>query len=193
MIVITNLSFCNTRRYKNDELMERDRPDHTGHIQEDGDVIICEVFACRQKTKTERRKGGKMKLVIDIPDHVYEHAKSMSEDGTDEYEAMRAISKGEKDRAHGEWIEIEDNDYSGGGYWKCSVCSYRFSFSGFNLLNHFGICPNCGASMQANDRQVTSKLKQPCPCETCQTAIDRCGCQMNLCSDYQKWKEGETE
>lgn len=50
-------------------------------------------------------------------------------------------------RPHGEWKEIEDNDYSGGGYWKCSVCSYRFSFGGFNLLNHYGFCPNCGASM----------------------------------------------
>ena len=125
-----------------------------------------------------------MKLVIDIPDHVYEHAKSMSEDGTDEYEAMRAISKGEKDRAHGEWIKT-DNRW-GVGTWQCTHCE-----SFYEIATKF--CPNCGASMQANDRQVTSKLKQPCPCETCQTAIDRCGCQMNLCSDYQKWKEGETE
>ena len=35
-----------------------------------------------------------MKLVIEIPDHIYDHAKSISEDSNDEYEAMRAIAKG---------------------------------------------------------------------------------------------------
>lgn len=35
-----------------------------------------------------------MKIVIDIPDHIYDHAKSISEDSNDEYEAMRAIEKG---------------------------------------------------------------------------------------------------
>ena len=35
------------------------------------------------------------------------------------------------------------------------------------------------------------KKKKPWPCDTCQTAIDRCGCQMDLCSEYQKWKEGD--
>lgn len=39
---------------------------------------------------------------------------------------------------------------------------------------------------------VIEKTKiENCPCDTCQTAIDRCGCQMHLCSKYQKWKEGE--
>ena len=37
-----------------------------------------------------------MKIVIEIPDHVYEHAKNMSEDSNDEYDAMRAIAKGKK-------------------------------------------------------------------------------------------------
>ena len=35
-----------------------------------------------------------MKIIIEIPDHVYEHAKNMSEDSNDEYKAMRAIAKG---------------------------------------------------------------------------------------------------
>lgn len=41
------------------------------------------------------------------------------------------------------------------------------------------------------EKEGESKEKKPCPCDTCQTAIDRCGCQMHLCSDYQKWKEGK--
>ena len=42
-----------------------------------------------------------------------------------------------------------------------------------------------------DDIQEKTRTEQPCPCDTCQTRIDRCGCQMNLCSDYQKWKEGD--
>lgn len=35
-----------------------------------------------------------MKLLIDIPEHIYEHAKEMTEDSRDEGEAMRAIANG---------------------------------------------------------------------------------------------------
>lgn len=35
-----------------------------------------------------------MKLVIDIPEEVIEHAKNKSEDSNDEYVAMRAIANG---------------------------------------------------------------------------------------------------
>ena len=47
-----------------------------------------------------------MKLVIDIPDHIYEHAKNMSEDSNDEYDAMRAIAKGKK--AGSQWIPCSE-------------------------------------------------------------------------------------
>ena len=35
-----------------------------------------------------------MKIVIDIPKHIYEHAKEESEDSYDEWDAMRAIANG---------------------------------------------------------------------------------------------------
>ena len=35
-----------------------------------------------------------MKIVIDIPKHIYEHAKEQSEDSNDEWDAMRAIANG---------------------------------------------------------------------------------------------------
>lgn len=84
-----------------------------------------------------------MKLVIDIPDHVYEHAKSMSEDGNDEYDAMRAIAKGEKERPHGEWIpckstrtgQVTNIDY------KCSKCSHHKD-------RPVPYCEICGAIMK---------------------------------------------
>ena len=37
---------------------------------------------------------SKIKLVIEIPQEVHEHAKNTSEDRTDEYSAMRAIANG---------------------------------------------------------------------------------------------------
>ena len=36
----------------------------------------------------------KIKLLIEIPEHVYEHAKETSEDSIDETAAMRAIANG---------------------------------------------------------------------------------------------------
>jgi hypothetical protein len=42
-----------------------------------------------------------MKLLIDIPEHIYEHAKEESEDSRDEGEAMRAIANGSPARCKG--------------------------------------------------------------------------------------------
>lgn len=42
-----------------------------------------------------------MKLLIDIPEHIYEHAKEGSEDSRDEGEAMRAIANGSPARCKG--------------------------------------------------------------------------------------------
>lgn len=35
-----------------------------------------------------------MKIVIEIPEHIYEHAKNCSEDSNDEWDAIRAIANG---------------------------------------------------------------------------------------------------
>jgi hypothetical protein len=43
-----------------------------------------------------------MKLLIDIPEHIYEHAKEMSEDSRDEGEAMRAIANGTQQESRSE-------------------------------------------------------------------------------------------
>ena len=50
-----------------------------------------------QQDKEERRG----KLLIDIPEHIYEHAKEMTEDSRDEGEAMRAIANGSPARGEG--------------------------------------------------------------------------------------------
>lgn len=132
-----------------------------------------------------------MKLIIDIPDHVYEHAKNMSEDGNDEYEALRAIAKGEKTLVDisllvqkvieilpdvvdsvvdniptyiNEKLKCQNCDWykeqRPHGEWKpdgtCSECGV---YSSLNKDTTY-FCPNCGASMPANDEQVTGKLKE---------------------------------
>lgn len=43
-----------------------------------------------------------MKLLIDIPEHIYEHAKETTEDSRDEFEAMRAIANGTQQESSSE-------------------------------------------------------------------------------------------
>ena len=48
------------------------------------------------------REGAGMKLLIDIPEHIYEHAKETTEDSRDEGEAMRAIANGTQQESRSE-------------------------------------------------------------------------------------------
>jgi hypothetical protein len=43
-----------------------------------------------------------MKLLIDIPEHIYEHAKETTEDSRDEFDAMRAIANGTQPESRSE-------------------------------------------------------------------------------------------
>lgn len=43
-----------------------------------------------------------MKLLIDIPEHIYEHAKETTEDSRDEFAAMRAIANGTRQESRSE-------------------------------------------------------------------------------------------
>jgi len=43
-----------------------------------------------------------MKLLIDIPEHIYEHAKETTEDSRDEFDAMRAIANGTQQESSSE-------------------------------------------------------------------------------------------
>ena len=53
-----------------------------------------------------------MKLLIDIPEHIYEHAKESSEDSRDEFDAMRAIANGTQQESRSEipnkWIPVSE-------------------------------------------------------------------------------------
>ena len=52
-----------------------------------------------------------MKLLIDIPEHIYEHAKETTEDSRDEFDAMRAIANGTQQESRSEnpnkWMESD--------------------------------------------------------------------------------------
>ncbi len=77
------------------------------------------------------------KLIIEIPDHVYEHAKNMSEDSNDEYTAMRAIADGERPH-YGKWIVSEV---------RCPYCLEYFDTDAYNE-GDLEICPCCGQDME---------------------------------------------
>ena len=54
------------------------------------------------------------------------------------------------------WIEVEDNDFLGGGYVQCSDCGYTYSYGGYFEPDRFKFCPNCGIKKRlkrANNRE----------------------------------------
>lgn len=57
------------------------------------------------------------------------------------------------DRPHGEWEEIEDDDWSGGGKWVCTNCEYGYSFGAYFEVDKFNFCPNCGADMRGEEHE----------------------------------------
>ena len=98
---------------------------------------LCETTKCaicKNPNKTERGCDGACQYDKEL------HAKIV--------EAIEGIAEQRPQRPLGKWISVENDTYYGGGYWMCSKCSHRFSFGGFNLLNHYGICPNCGSPLK---------------------------------------------
>lgn len=64
----------------------------------------CEVQGrVRMRRDVLREEGAQgMKLLIDIPEHIYEHAKETTEDSRDEFDAMRAIANGTQQESSSE-------------------------------------------------------------------------------------------
>ena len=80
-----------------------------------------------------------MKILIDIPEEVYEHAKEHSEDSRDEGWAMRAIEKG---KVRGSWEpNLRFGMYSGESMYYCDRCRGQS-----NKKTRF--CSNCGIKME---------------------------------------------
>ena len=106
------------------------------------------------------------------------------------------------ERPHGEWQTTPNPNHSpfdstSEVIYMCSQCAYS---SGERITATWHFCPNCGASMSANDRQVIGKLNSEiekskseiCPCIEC-CKIDNSEPCRKGCSDYHKWKEGDEE
>ena len=90
-----------------------------------------------------------MKLIIDVPEEVYECLKDIAEDTTslDPYSLADIIvnkSKPYEERPQGEWISDwrDDLDAMSKRGWKCSCCSWRTSYGTPRF------CMNCGAEMK---------------------------------------------
>jgi hypothetical protein len=77
-----------------------------------------------------------MKLLIDIPEHIYEHAKEGSEDSRDEGEAMRAIANGSPQEGCGDAISrqaaIEAIEALQLPIMREASTCYQFKFSGMS-------------------------------------------------------------
>ena len=51
----------------------------------------------------------------------------------------------ELDKPLNKWIVVKDACYSGGGYYRCPVCGYEYSWGAFFELDEYSYCPKCGA------------------------------------------------
>ena len=81
-----------------------------------------------------------MKILIEIPDYVYEHAKESTEDSRDEANAIKAIANGTQQRT-GRWIDDEFGS-------KCSCCGIYTHLDKFDRPMKFKCCSMCGAKME---------------------------------------------
>ena len=88
------------------------------------------------------------KLIIEIPDHIYEHAKNCSEDSYDEWDAMRAIAKGQEERPHGKWVR------EGRRYRYLSRCTNCNMVCG----RDYDFYPNCGSDNRPRENNSSSMI-----------------------------------
>lgn len=56
------------------------------------------------------------------------------------------ILKGELPR----WTLKHDDNYSGGGYTRCTNCGMKYAWGAYHEVFEFAYCPTCGASMTTN-------------------------------------------
>ena len=60
-------------------------------------------------------------------------------------EALEKITGTTEGKKRGAWELVEDEDFSGHGYTKCTSCGYKFSFGCYGLLEHDNYCPHCAS------------------------------------------------
>ena len=82
-----------------------------------------------------------MKLIIDIPDTVYEAYKEWHKQGVSNVEqSLIALAMPYEERPQGEWIWLGDNP-NPEHKWSCNKC-------GRGVKEQQNFCPNCGADMR---------------------------------------------
>ena len=103
-----------------------------------------------------------MKVVVDINTLPCNNGKDCTEcafystvDICEMTTVLRSFPKYEDTRPHGVWIRYTEDGFD---YAKCSACQWDSGEAFEYAVDRFPFCPNCGASMSANDRQVTGKL-----------------------------------
>lgn len=51
------------------------------------------------------------------------------------------------------WLEVVDENWSGGGYWKCNKCGYGYAFGAYFEMDESNYCPHCGARMDGKEQE----------------------------------------
>ena len=84
------------------------------------------------------------------------------------------------DKQLNKWIVVKDACYSGGGYYRCPVCGYEYSWGAFFELDEYSYCPKCGALLngktEASDyisRQVAIEALDRAVCDYCVCPCDK--------------------
>lgn len=88
-----------------------------------------------------------MKLIIDIPDKVYNEYREGVMSMEDNCIISNAIFDGTpyEDRPQGEWIKtVDGNGWTMWGVCKCSICKTEYK----DIQGPLNFCPNCGAKMK---------------------------------------------
>lgn len=60
---------------------------------------------------------------------------------------IKKLPSAEPDRRRGRWEFVEDEDWVGGEYYRCSACGWGYSCKMYHEPDEFEHCPHCGAEM----------------------------------------------
>ena len=106
-----------------------------------------------------------MKLIIDIPEDIYDMVMNTNTFGKYRFNTTKAIKNGtpfdsviedvKAKREKGEWIYHPEKEFICCEHWECSRCHKSTMTNPIykdNDYDNMYFCPNCGADMRGNNK-----------------------------------------
>ena len=85
-----------------------------------------------------------MKLVIEIPEEVYERTRTIPALGLVDYEVVKdSVAKG-TELKQSVWVGIDDEPHED---WECGNCGFLLEAMDYPEIKQMHYCPGCGAEM----------------------------------------------